>query len=759
MNYYMLRIVVFFIFITYCFGQILSQTQAPHRTCGHNQIEDFTQDENGKIVRSKLKQKLNFQLANNYQHRQLEDSIVLPVAIHFQEFATIDTSCMISQAIDAINRLNDDFHAANADIGNWDEDQPLFPDVNVGASKIKFCLGEYNHPAGYDLDNGDLAITFNQTSGDRVLDWQGYLNIFVRDISDFAGFAPAGGFGFGDGVTIDDNYFGTFSCNGIPIRANFKLNRTVTHEVGHYLYLEHTWGPDPVGTDQTITCAVDDNVADTPLSGSAYFGCPGVGSQSCGTLDLNMNFMQYVNDPCMYMFTQGQVERMEAYANLILPSLTTNKFFVCDGMSYCQNLNNGNDIDCVPTNGTFRIENISSENSLMVVGGQMDNFAKIVQWDWTGCDYQQWYLEAQPNGYYKIFAKHSNKVIDAIFPENNPNNNHEGIAFQYSDDDYLTQFWSIVPVPGENCTFQIKSAVDDSYGLGIIFQAIFKGWNLQLQKLDSNNPSQQFKFYNLDGIGTPPISLDIKAGLQGPYDDSSGVMHADLRAQNLIPITNPYANDSKFEHLVDESTAPSVFSVTGNNAIIDWILIEIRKEDDPSVIIESRAALLQSDGDIVDIDGTSSVGFITLAGNYYVALRHRNHLGIMTKNPIPLGKDTPINFTNPQFELYGENAAQITNSNVRVMWAGNVNSNENIIFQGTNNDTNSIFFDVLTAPANSQGATNYIYSGYYKSDVNMDGKVIYQGEKNDPNIIFFNTLSHPNNNFGSTNFIILERMP
>ena len=768
MNYYMLRIAVFFIiFITYCFEPIFCQTQVPYRTCGHNQIGDSTKD--GILVRpNDFKQKLILQLETRYQHRQLEDSIVLPVAIHFQEFTTIDTSCMINQVIDAIKRLNDDFHATNDDISKWDQDQPSFPDIKLGASKIKFCLGKYNHPDGYNLNDGDLAITFNQTPVDqtppgertnyKLLDWQGYLNIFVKDIPNYAGYSPTGGLGFGDGITIDDNYFGTFSCNGIPIQTNFSLNRTVTHEIGHYLYLNHTWGEDEPSTDQSITCAMDDNIADTPLSGNAYYGCPGVGPQSCGTLDLTMNFMQYVDDPCMYMFTQGQVERMEAYANLFLPTLTTNKFFVCDGISYCQNLETI--LDCAPTDGTFRIENTFSKQSLMVVGDQIDDFARIVQWDWIGCDYQQWYLEAQPNGFYKIFAKHSDKVIDAIFPDDNPNNNPDGITFQYSDDNFLTQFWSIVPVPGENGIFQIKSAVDDSYGLGIVYQSMYKGWNLQLQKLDATSPAQQFRFFNLDpNLVTTKISLNVKASLQGPYDDSSGVMHDDLRAQSLIPITNPYSNDSNFEHLAIESVAPSVFSVTGNNAIIDWILIEIRRENDPSIIVESRAALLQSDGDIVDVDGFSSVGFENLAGNYYVAIRHRNHMGIMTKTPINLGINTAINFTDSQFELYGENATQITNNNFRVMWTGSINSDENIIFQGVNNDTNNIFFNILTSPTNSQGATNYIYSGYFKSDLNMDGQVIYQGEKNDPNLIFFNTLSHPMNNFSSTNFIITEQMP
>ena len=67
------------------------------------------------------------------------------------------------------------------------------------------------------------------------------------------------------------------------------------------------------------------------------------------------------------------------------------------------------------------------------------------------------------------------------------------------------------------------------------------------------------------------------------------------------------------------------------NAIVDWVVLEVRSPNDPSLVISSRAALLQSDGNIVDLDGKSNVQMTGIAsGNYYVAVRHRNHLGTMT---------------------------------------------------------------------------------------------------------------------------------
>jgi hypothetical protein len=95
-------------------------------------------------------------------------------------------------------------------------------------------------------------------------------------------------------------------CAGYSV---YNLGRTTTHEVGHYLGLEHIWGDGG--------CGVDDGITDTPTSGAEYFGCPAVGSNSCGTDDMYMNFMDYVNDACMYMFSEDQAVLMNNTANNI----------------------------------------------------------------------------------------------------------------------------------------------------------------------------------------------------------------------------------------------------------------------------------------------------------------------------------------------------------------------------------------------------------------------------------------------------------
>jgi hypothetical protein len=89
--------------------------------------------------------------------------------------------------------------------------------------------------------------------------------------------------------------------------APFNLGRTTTHEVGHWLNLIHIWGDGP--------CGVDDLIADTPDSDDANHGCD-IGHVSCGSVDMVQNYMDYSDDVCMNLFTQGQKERMRALFDL-----------------------------------------------------------------------------------------------------------------------------------------------------------------------------------------------------------------------------------------------------------------------------------------------------------------------------------------------------------------------------------------------------------------------------------------------------------
>jgi len=130
-----------------------------------------------------------------------------------------------------------------------------------------------------------------------------HLNIWVCEIGGgILGYAQfPGGNSSTDGVVLGGSYFGVTS--GV-----YGGGRTATHEVGHYLNLRHIWGDG--------RCNADDYVLDTPIAGSSNAGCPTFPSISCKTADMTMNYMDYTYDDCMYMFTDGQRNRMRAiFAN------------------------------------------------------------------------------------------------------------------------------------------------------------------------------------------------------------------------------------------------------------------------------------------------------------------------------------------------------------------------------------------------------------------------------------------------------------
>lgn len=127
-----------------------------------------------------------------------------------------------------------------------------------------------------------------------------HLNIWVCEIGGgILGYAQfPGGSAATDGVVLLHSTLPGGSA------APYNLGRTATHEVGHYLNLRHIWGDG--------RCRQDDFVTDTPSSDGANYGCPSFPTVNCKTTDMTMNYMDYTDDSCMYMFTDGQRNRMRA---------------------------------------------------------------------------------------------------------------------------------------------------------------------------------------------------------------------------------------------------------------------------------------------------------------------------------------------------------------------------------------------------------------------------------------------------------------
>lgn len=153
------------------------------------------------------------------------------------------------------------------------------------------------------------------------------------------------------------------------------------------------------------------------------------------------------------------------------------------------------------------------------------------------------------------------------------------------------------------------------------------------------------------------VYASIHVLLEGPFSTATGLMNDAIRANTAnntpntiqLPLQQPYntLTINGIAYNGSEETTLGVLSTTGSNAIVDWVLVELRDATTPSVIVVSRAALLQANGKIVDIDGTSDVLFPVPEANYHVAIKHRNHLAVRTKNPETLS-DVPktIDFTD-----------------------------------------------------------------------------------------------------------------
>ena len=239
--------------------------------------------------------------ANPAQHSQLV--VTIPVVFHIL-YNTTAENISEAQVMSQMDILNEDFRRLNADQDNeWSQ---------AADTQIEFCLASQD-PNGNPTD-GILRVPTNLTSfgtndamkftsqgGSDAWPASDYMNFWVCDLgSSLLGYAQfPGGPASTDGIVC--NY--TATGNTGTASAPFDLGRTATHEVGHYLNLRHIWGDGG--------CGASDFVDDTPDSDGPNYGCA-LGSVACGTTDMVQNYMDYSDDACMNLFTQGQSDRMNA---------------------------------------------------------------------------------------------------------------------------------------------------------------------------------------------------------------------------------------------------------------------------------------------------------------------------------------------------------------------------------------------------------------------------------------------------------------
>ncbi|MBK7083770.1 MAG: hypothetical protein IPH53_03515 [Flavobacteriales bacterium] len=234
--------------------------------------------------------------------------------------------------------------------------------------------------------------------------------------------------------------------------------------------------------------------------------------------------------------------------------------------------------------------------------------------------------------------------------------------------------------------------------------------------------------------GSPVVGLSVapRVMLGGAYDSGTQTMNDMLRAAALLPLLEPYTSLG-YPHSGGgggEMVAPALMDSTGNNAIVDWVIVELRSANDPATVLASRSALVQRDGDVVAVDGSSSVPFQLPLGDYHVAIRHRNHLGVMTAAPFALSAlPTMIDLIDPAMITYGTNARKEVNG-AMVLWPGNANPDGIVKYAGANNDRDAVLQVIGGSPP-----TNTLLNVYDTADINLDGAVKYMGSDNDRDII------------------------
>ncbi|MBK6777436.1 MAG: hypothetical protein IPG74_16880 [Flavobacteriales bacterium] len=229
------------------------------------------------------------------------------------------------------------------------------------------------------------------------------------------------------------------------------------------------------------------------------------------------------------------------------------------------------------------------------------------------------------------------------------------------------------------------------------------------------------------------VLLSPKVFLEGPFVPGIGLMDDALRTNGLIPLNEPYAALG-YVHTgpAGGPTTAGVLSVAGNNAIVDWVLVELRDGLDMTSVIRSRSALVQRDGDVVDTDGTSPVPFAAPTGNYFVAIKHRNHLGCVTAVPLALsGNVVIVDLTSSGTNTYGTDARKVMGA-WTTLWAGDATFNGELKYTGVLNDRDPILVRIGgVIPTNT-------VVGYFGEDTNLDGTVKYIGVLNDRDPILVN---------------------
>ena len=287
------------------------------RTCGTMDRLQMTLKENPgyrDVLNNLEKYTEEYKKTHNYNN--INSPVTIPVVVHVV-YHTPGENISFDQIKSQMDVITNDFR-------RWNSDSILTPSCFKPVSadpQVMFILAKrdpnnnpsigvtrtYTDVLTFGLDD---AVKFTSMGGEDGWDRNRYLNLWACNLGDnLLGYAEfPGGPAATDGVVILYNAFGSVG----NVQPPYDKGRTATHEIGHWLWLYHIWG------DDNGACTGSDLVDDTPNQGAENYGCPGFPHISCNNGpngDMYMNYMDYTDDGCMNIYTQGQTVRIWSALN------------------------------------------------------------------------------------------------------------------------------------------------------------------------------------------------------------------------------------------------------------------------------------------------------------------------------------------------------------------------------------------------------------------------------------------------------------
>ena len=292
-------------------------------------MEEALKDPEKKQILDQLEVFTKEFIANIDNHR-MSGPYIIPLVIHVIHNYN-EENISYEQVDNVLTRLNEDFQGLNDDLSTVVDS---FTNI-IGFPNFEFRLATRDPEGNCTYGVNRVATPWAENSGTKVMslanwDDKKYINIYVvrsfeESMSSAAAYAVKPGSGnseYGDYIFFRYDYFGDWNVNNDSGPTGSQYSRHVpTHEMGHFMNLDHPWGGNNDAA-QEDNCAIDDGVEDTPPTIGTQGNCPLTQATCDGTLDNVQNFMEYSS--CICMFTNGQSNRMLAAVN----SLAGNRWYL-----------------------------------------------------------------------------------------------------------------------------------------------------------------------------------------------------------------------------------------------------------------------------------------------------------------------------------------------------------------------------------------------------------------------------------------------